>query len=189
MSRSWLLLTIPVALAALALLTLTALSLLRTVRGSVIASVPVSAEQQVTINSSGSFALNLDGPVFTARPASLRFALSSAESGTQIALNAIVFRTSVTSMSRSRVELYSFTIRSPGTYTLRVSGIDPSTDYSAQAILITRRYGAALVFHVLALVALGAALIGSLVVSGLVLSGKSFAPETPSSNAPFTQQR
>jgi hypothetical protein len=72
---------------------------------------------------------------------------------------------------------------------LRVSGIDPSTDYSAQAILITRRYGAALVFHVLALVALGVALIGSLVVSGLVLSGKSFAPETPGSNAPFTQQQ
>lgn len=187
MSRSWLLLTIPVALAALALLSLTALSLLRTVRGSVIASVPIREEQQVTINSGGSFALNLEGPVFTSRPANLRFALSGAEPGTEIALNPILFRTDVSSMSRSRVELYSFAIPSPGDYTLRVEGIDPSTDYSNLAILITRQYRAALVLHVLALVALGAALTGSLVVSGLVLGGKSFVPESPNASAPFTQ--
>ena len=59
MSRSWLFLTIPVALAALVLLSRTALSLLRTVRGSVIASVPIRLEQQLTINSSGAFALNV----------------------------------------------------------------------------------------------------------------------------------
>jgi hypothetical protein len=188
-SRSWLLLTIPVALAALALLSLIAFSLLRTVRGSVIASMPIRAEQQVTINSSGAFALNLEGPTLTARPANLRFTLSGAEPGTHIALRPILFRTDVSSMSRSRLELYSFTIPSPGAYTLRVDGIDPATDYTHKAILITRQYRAALVLHVLALVALGAALIGSLVVSGLVLSGKSLAPESPSSNAPSAQQQ
>jgi hypothetical protein len=100
-SRSWLLLSIPLALAALALLSLTAFSLLRTVRGSVVASVPIRAEQQVTINSSGGFALNLEGPAFTSRPANLRFALSGAEPGTDIALTPILFRTDVTSMNSS----------------------------------------------------------------------------------------
>jgi hypothetical protein len=89
-------------------------------------------------------------------------------------------------MSRSRIELYSFTIPSPGAYTLRVAGIDPSADYSRHAILITRQYRGALVLHVLVLVALGVALIGSLVVTGLVLSGKSFAPASPNSATSFT---
>jgi hypothetical protein len=111
----------------------------------------------------------------------------AAESGTSIALSPILFRTDVSSMSRSRLELYSFTIPSAGAYTLRIEGIDPATDYSSHAILITRQYRAALVLHVLALVALGAALIGSLVVSGLVLSGKSLAPESPNSSTPSTQ--
>jgi hypothetical protein len=188
-SRSWLLLTIPVALAALALLAYTVSSLLRTVRGSVVASAPIRAEQQVTMNGSGDFALNLEGPVFTARPANLRFALSSSQTGTPIALSPIAFRTDVSSMSRSRVELYAFTIPSPGAYTMRVEGIDPSVDYANHAILITRQYRGALVLHVLALVALGAALIGSIVISGLVLSGKSFAPASPDNSAPFTQPR
>jgi hypothetical protein len=185
-SRSWLFLTIPVALAALALLSRTALSLLRTVRGSVIASVPIRAEQQFTINSSGAFALNIESPVLTTRPATLRFALSSAASNSPIALLPIAFRTDVSSMSRSRIELYSFTIPSPGAYALRVDGIDPSTDYSRHAILITRQYLGALVLHVLALVALGIALIGSLVVTGLVLSGKSFTPASNNSTTSFT---
>jgi len=184
-SRSWLFLTIPLALAAIALLSRTALSLLRTVRGSVIVSVPIRSEQEVTITASGAFALNLESPAFTTRPATLRFALSSTGSGSPIALYPIAFRTDVSSMSRSRVELYSFTIPSPGAYTLRVDGIDPSTDYSSHAILITRQYRGALVLHVLALVALGVALIGSLVVTGLVLSGKSFAPASPNTTAPL----
>jgi hypothetical protein len=186
-TRSWLLLTIPVALAALALLSLTVSSLLRTVRGSVIASAPIRAEQEITMTSSGNFALNLEGPVFTSRPAGLRFALSSAQSGTPIALNPIAFRTDVSSMSRSRIELYSFTIPSPGAYTLRVDGIDSSIDYSSHAILITRRYRVALVLHVLALVALGVALIGSMVITGLVLSGRSLTPASRDNTIPFTQ--
>jgi hypothetical protein len=71
-------------------------------------------------------------------------------------------------------------------YTLRIDGIEPATDDANHAILITRQYRGALVLHVLALVALGAALVGSLVVSGLVLSGKSLTPASSSSNASGT---
>ena len=185
MSRSWLLLTIPVALAAIALLSRTALSLLRSVRGSVIASVPIRSEQQLTINSSGDFALNLEAPTFTSHPASLSFSLAGVDPQSTIALHPIAFRTELSSMSRARLELYSFTIPSPGTYTLRVAGLNPATDYSTHAIVITRQYRGALVLHVIALIALGVLLIGSIVISGLIWSGKSLTPVSANSPAPY----
>ena len=172
MSRSILFLTIPVAIAALALLSWTAVSLLRTVRGSVVATIPIRPDQHVAIDATGDLALNLEGPLGALLPTKLHFALSSADGATRIPLASIAFRTEVTSMSRSRIELYGFTIPTPGDYVLRIDGIDSSVDYSACAIIIARQYGVSLVLHILALIALGVALIGSIVVSGLVLSGK-----------------
>jgi hypothetical protein len=190
LSRSWLLLTIPVALAALALLAWTVSSLLRTVRGSVIATMPIRAEQRVDINSSGDFALNIESPLLTRRPTNLAFALSRVDSDARIALYPILLQTDVTSMTRSRMELYSFTLPSAGTYKVHIDGIDPASDYSRDAILITRQFRGALVLHVLALIACGVALIGSIVVSGLVLSGKSFSPQSPTGNgAPEMQSQ
>ncbi|MDQ2767704.1 MAG: hypothetical protein M3Y30_11165 [Gemmatimonadota bacterium] len=189
LSRSWLLLTIPVAIAAIVLLSWTIASLLRTVRGSVIATVPMQAEQRVDINSSGDFAINIESPLLTRRPTNLRFALSGADSEARIALYPILLQTDVTSMSRSRMELYSFTIFAAGAYKLRIDGLDPAVDYSRDAILITRQFRGALVLHVLALIACGAVLIGSLVVSGLVLSGKSFSPQTPPDGSPEMQSQ
>jgi len=171
-SRSILFLTIPVAIAALALLSWTAVSLLRTVRGSVVATIPIRPDQHVAIDATGDLALNLEGPLGALLPTKLHFALSSADGATRIPLASIAFRTEVTSMSRSRIELYGFTIPTPGDYVLRIDGIDSSVDYSACAIIIARQYGVSLVLHILALIALGVALIGSIVVSGLVLSGK-----------------
>jgi hypothetical protein len=173
-SRSWLVLTIPVALASLGLLGWTALSLLRTVRASVVASLPVLPEQTVTINSSGDLSLNIESALLARRPTNLRFALASADGRSRIALTPVALQTHVSSMSRSRIELCAFTRPAPGAYVLRIDGIEPSANYADDAIVITRRYLPALVLHVLALIFLGAALIGSLVVSGLVASGKSF---------------
>ena len=172
MSRLVLVLTVPVAIATLMLLTWTAVSLLRTVRRAVVASLPLRADQDVAINATGDFALSIEGPVGTSLPTMLHFTLSSADGATRIPLSSLAFRTEVTSMSRSRIELQGLTIPSSGDYVLRIDGLNPTVDYSACAIIIARQYGVALVLHVLALVALGVALIGSIVVSGLVLSGK-----------------
>jgi hypothetical protein len=171
-SHSWLLLTIPLGLAAIALLVRTIASLIRTVRGSVVASLPIRTDQSITFESAGEFAINLESPLGSLRPTSLHFALRRADDAMQIPLRAIVFRTEATSFSRSRIELYAMTIPAPGGYALRIDGIDPTASYSGQAIVVARRFGAALVLHILALVFLGAIVVGSLVVTGLVLSGK-----------------
>ena len=138
----------------------------------------------MVINSSGDLALNLEGKLFTRIPADLRVALSSAAINLPIALTPVRVRTHVSSMSRSRMPLYTFTISTPGAYTLRIEGVDVAADYSDYAIVISRQFSAALVLHIMALIALGFALIGSLVVSGLILSGKSFSPAVSSSYDP-----
>jgi hypothetical protein len=172
LSRNWLFLTAPIAIAALALLAWTVASLLRTVRGSVVMSVPIRAEQKLAFDADGDFALNLESPIGVLRPIKLRYALTTADGATRIPLPPIAFRTDVTSMSRSRLELYRFTLPSRGDYILHIDGIDPAVDYGAFTIVIARQYGFALVLHILVLIALGVALIGSIVVSGLILSGK-----------------
>jgi hypothetical protein len=188
LSRSWLFLTTPAAIVALGLLSWTVVSLLRTVRGSVVATVPIRAEQRFTINGTGEFAFNLDGPIGSLRPLSLRYELSSADGATRIPLSVITWNTDVASMSRSRMELYRFTLPSAGEYLLRIDGISSSVDYNAVTIVISRQYRGSLVLHVLALIAFGTALIGCIVVSGLVLSGKSLAPASSNSSNATAEQ-
>ena len=171
-SRSWLLLTAPAGVAAVVLLCRTIASLVRTVRGSVVATLPVRAEQRISIERPGELALNLEAPFLAHRPAEMSFMVQRERDSMQIPLRPIVFRTESSSFSRSRLELYALTIPSAGDYSLRIDGIDPSADYSAIAVVIARRYGATLVLHVLALILLGAVLIGSIVFSALLLAGK-----------------
>lgn len=176
LSRSWLLLTLPVAVVAIGLLSWTVLSLVRTVRKSVVASVPVREQQQVTFDQRGDFALSIEGDIGR-RLGGLQFSLSSG-GGATVPLHRILVRAKVSSFSRARVELYSFTLSSPGAYTLRVDGLESPTSHASDAIVFTRRFQGTLIAHILALIALGAAFIGSIVVSGFALSGKSLAPSS-----------
>jgi hypothetical protein len=181
LSRSWLLLTLPVAVVAIALLSWTVLRLVRTVRKSVVASVPVREQQQVTFDKSGDFALSLEADIGS-RLGGLQFSLLSG-GGATVPLHRILVRTKVSSFSRARVELYSFTLSSPGTFTLRVEGLEPADSNGSDAIVFTRRFQGTLVTHILALIVLGAAFIGSIVVSGFALSGTSLSPASPQTSS------
>lgn len=174
MSRSWLFLTAPTALVALALLSWTVASLLRTVRGSVVATVPILAEQRVVLDRPGEIVLNVEGPFLGRGAAGLRFGIARADTAGEfpIPIQPVLFRTEVSSASRARLELYRFTVPLAGTYVVRISGVDPRADYSADAVVFTRPFGAAIIFHVLSLIVLGGVLIGSLVISGLALTGR-----------------
>lgn len=189
MNRSWVSLTAPVALVALALLSLTVASLLRTVRGSVVASAPIRAEQGLTFNAAGDFVLNFEGPTLASSARSLRFTLTRAQGGpgSLIPLRPVVFRTEVSSSARTRFELYRFTLPSAGSYVLRISGIDPARDFSGNAIVFTRPVRGAIVLHVLWLIVFGAVFIGLLVVSGLSLAGRSLTPAATPPSQPIAR--
>jgi hypothetical protein len=181
-SRSWPSFTAPVALAAIALLSLTVASLLRTVRSSVDVRVPIRSKQRVTFDRAGDVILNLEGRTLTPSAGGLRFALLPADAAgaSAIPMRRVRFRTGVSSASRARLDLYAFTLPAAGPYTLRISGIDPARDYSADAIVFTRPFRSAFVFHILSLITLGAVFVACLVISGLALTGRPFAPAVQS---------
>ncbi|MEP6835331.1 MAG: hypothetical protein ABJB74_18245 [Gemmatimonas sp.] len=170
LSKSWLLLTVPLAIVALVLLSLMALSLLRTVRRSVVVSVPVRAEQSISFKEGGSYMLNIEGAALSRVATGLSFAITASDGAANVPLRRVIVHTKVSSFSRTRLELYSFDVPAPGAYVLRVHGADSSLAHIDAAIVLTRPFTAALVLHVLGLIALGAMLIGSLVVTGLVLA-------------------
>lgn len=170
LNKSWLLLAIPGAIVAIVLLALTATSLVRTVRRSVVASVPVLPEQTLTFTESGSYVLNVEGKSFTRAAAGLSFELTKEAASLSIPLHAILVRTKVSSFSRTRLELYRFEIPDAGRYTLRISGANAGTEAGDAAVVITRSFTVTMVLHILALVALGALFVGSLVVTGLVFA-------------------
>jgi len=185
-NRSWLLVSAPVALAAILLLSWTIVSLVRAVRGSVAATVPIRAEQSVTFDPGGEIVLNIEGPALArSAAASLRFALVQRGAGIDapIPMRSVVFRTHVASASRARFEMFSLSLPSRGTYVLRIMGIDASRDYGADAIVFTRPLGPALIFYILSLILLGAILVGSLVASGFAISGRSLTPGNSSATA------
>jgi hypothetical protein len=164
------LLTLPLAIVALGLLSLTVVSLLRTVRRSVVASVPVREEQRVHFAEAGEYALSFESNELTGAVAGLKFGLTSVDGGAAVPLHRAIFRTRVSSFTRARLELYSFTLPKPGTYSLHLTGPRPSAD-SGDAIIFTRRVLGILVMHILALIAMGAMLVGSIVASGLAIAG------------------
>ena len=171
LSRSWLLLTVPVALTGLVLLSLTVSSLVRTVRRSIVASLPVRADQRVRFEEPGAYSLSFESSSPARMIAGLQFKLTNAEDGSELPLSRTVFRTRVSSFTRTRLELYSFVLRAPGTYRLHLTGTRPSMN-SDDAIVFSRRIQGMVVAHVLALVAVGALVIGAFVATGLAVMGR-----------------
>ena len=176
MNRSWLLLTLPVALLAAGLLAWTVRSLLRTVRGAVVLSVPMLPRQVVQFERAGQYALNVEADSLTALITGLEFTLVDTERRTAIPLRTAIMRTRVSSLSRARREMYAFSISAPGSYVLRTKGADESLLAGHPSLVITRPFHGALVLHVLGLVASGALLIGSMVATGLILAGRTASP-------------
>ena len=170
LSRSWLILTVPLALTALVLLSLTVSSLMRTVRRSVVASLPVRADQRVQFAEAGAYSLSFESSSPARIIAGLQFVLSSADNGSEVALLRTVFRTRVSSFSRTKLELFSFTLPAPGTYRLHLAGTRPSMD-SDDTIVFARRVQGLVVAHILALVVVGALVIGAFVATGIAAIG------------------
>jgi hypothetical protein len=175
-NRSWLLLTLPVALVAAGVLGWTVRSLLRTVRGAVVLSVPMMPRQVVQFERPGEYSLNVEADSLTALITGLKFTLVDTERRTAIPLRTAIMRTRVSSFSRARRELYAFSIAAAGSYVLRAEGADESLLAGHPSLVITRPFHGALVLHVLGLVASGALLIGSMVATGLILSGRITPP-------------
>lgn len=167
LSESWLVAAVAAFLIAALLLARTIRSLIRTMRGSLVASVPLLAEQQFPLPQAGTYDLYVEGMRFSRDFGALDFALSDS-AGAPVPLQRILFRTTVSSVSRVRLLLRRFTAPGAGTFTLRTTGIRPDQN-PENRIVFAMPVTARMVLHILAIIALAMLAIASLVGSILML--------------------
>ena len=157
---SWLVLTLPVFVLAVWLLVRVVLSLIRTMRASVVTAVRMTESAVLTIPEVGDFSLYAEGTRFSRDFGSLDFSLRDSR-GTAVPTRPVSLRTTVSSFDRVRLELRTFRLSHPGDVELHVTGIRPDSD-RGNRIIIGRPIGGALMLHILALVGLGLLMVASL---------------------------
>lgn len=171
----WIAVSAPVFLLAVGLLIRIARSLIRTTRGSIVASLPLRERQVVALPSAGDFDLYVEGKRFSCDFAGLDFALADA-TGADVPLQGSLVRTQVSSGSRVRLKVRSLRAPGAGDFTLAVTGIQPEQD-PENRLVVARPFGAALVAHILGLIAVGLLVIASLGATiALVLYARGWTP-------------
>jgi hypothetical protein len=166
--RGWLFVAVPGIIAAAVLLVRTIAGLLRVVRASRVATVPLAPEMRVRLEVSGSLELAMEGPRFSRGFGGVNFSLHRVDLGQEVPLRRLLFRTQVSGMDRVRLSLYAVEVPAPGEYFLRAENLGAVSAESA--VVFVRPLGAALMGYVLALIGLAFLLIGSMVVAGLALT-------------------
>jgi len=167
--RSWLFVTVPVFAAAAVALAKVIASLVRAVRAARVATVPLAPEARVRLETTGPLELAMEGRRFSRDFAGITFTLHRVDVGQEVPLRRLLFRTQVSGIDRVRLSLYALEVPVPGEYFLRVENLGEVAADSA--VVFVRPLGMTVVAYVLALIALGAALIGSIVVTALTLAG------------------
>ena len=167
LSESWLVAAVALFLIAAFLLARTIRSLIRTMRGSVVASIPLRDVQTFSLPHPGPYDLYVEGTRFSRDFGALEFALSD-PAGAPVPLQRILFRTTVSSVSRVRLLLRRFAAPGAGTFTLRITGIKPDQTPENRIVFATP-VTARMVLHILAIITLAMLAIASLVGSILML--------------------
>ena len=137
-------------------------------RDSVVASIPLRAEQRFALPHAGTYDLYVEGVRFRRDFGGVDFALAD-PAGAVVNLRPVLFRTTVSAVSRVRLLLRRFTAPGAGTFTLRITGIKPDQDPENRIVFATP-VTARMVLHILAIIALGMLLLGSLIASVLLVA-------------------
>jgi hypothetical protein len=170
-SRLWLLATVPLfALGILGIVRL-AVGLVRLTRESVIASLPVIAEQSFVLPHADRYAVLAEGRLGARGLADFRFSVKSDADGRELRMSPVFVRSNATSLDGTvRLELFSFAANA-GRHTIRVVGIDPARDYRQNRIVIARQHRGQMALRIVALVATSILTLGCLVGSSLLVAG------------------
>lgn len=158
----WLALSVLAAL----LLGWTVRSLVRVLRYSVVAALPICPEQPLQLPGAGSYDLYVEGLRFTTDFARIEFALLDPRR-VPVRLRPAIFRTLVSGARRIRLRLRSFEATAAGRYTLQLSGIQPDQD-PENRIVVARSITQQMVLHILAIVVLGSLAMGALGIAAVV---------------------
>lgn len=169
---TWLLATVPAALAGAVLLAVAIRGLVRALRVEPLARLAVAAEQPFTLSAPGPVTLSVEGPLFTTKFSTLDFAVVESASGRTLPMRMILFRRNDTTLGgTTRLALRRFTSERTGAHVLRIGGLDPSADYGGCAIVLARPSGGLLPAWIVGVVAGALLLLGGSVASILLIAG------------------
>jgi hypothetical protein len=165
---------------------LTAVTVARLVRVAQqpeLARAPLVAAAPVTFADAGRAELALEGPLFTTHFRGLSFELIDA-TGTPLRLDRLWVRTSSGGFTHRRLSIHHVEIPRPGSYELRIAGLDPAVDYADAAVVFVRPHGPGLAVTVVALIVSVWITAAGLAVAGALLVGAIPSADIPLASTP-----
>jgi hypothetical protein len=136
-------------------------AIVRLIRRSVVARVPVAEAHVVDLGAAGAYALHLEGPMLSRVPGGPilqffgvqlggpRLSLREEATGAEVPLHAPLVPVRSSGFSRARHQVRAFQAPQAGRYVLACEGVDPERDWSQWAFLVTRPYAARMLALVL----------------------------------------
>lgn len=126
-------------------------------------SLTLREEQPIEFTDAGKVLLCVEGPLFTRHFAGLRYEIADAGNSAVQGRKSLL-RTGSSGFTRARLELMSFTIPTPGKYSLRILGMQGSEpDDSPYRIVFMRPYFIQVIGSILGTIFSAGGLITSLV--------------------------
>lgn len=154
-------------------------SIVRVIRTSVVARLPILGEHALELPRPGPFALHLEGPMLSRMPGGPflqvpgvhlggpRLALRDAATGEDVPLQAPLLPTRSSGFSRARHMIRVFNAPKAGRYVLAVDGVDPQRDWSGREFVVTLPYGFRMLVSILAAITGLFTLMAGLAMMGL----------------------
>ena len=173
-SKEFLILTIPAAIFGFCALLIVIIKLVNMFSTAEVCRFPLKESSEAEISQTGEMDVCLEVPMLTLLAGKgLDYELLNKRDGRTVELH----RTAASLMSRNNGVKMTFVIRKceiqeAGTYLLKVSGIDPQTDYSGYSLTISRPTASKSFFYIFGILLSALLFIGGLVGS-LIISNAS----------------
>lgn len=141
--------------------------LLRSNREQLVAGGPLRAEQEFNIGQPAALVLLIEVPRFGSNFREFQFEVVEKASGQSTKLRYDFARAqgAVYGMTTMRVPLGRLIVRRPGSYLVRVEGLQPGTDYSRSRIMLSRPYLGRMILQTMGIVICAIGMLLSLLLA------------------------
>jgi len=141
--------------------------LLRSNREQLLATGPITAEQEFALREAAALLLLIEVPRFGSRFRELEFEVVEQASGrtTKLTYDFLRAQGAVYGVTTMRVPLGRVTVERPGSYLVRVDGLQEGADYSRCRIMFSRPYLGRMVLQIIGIVICAIGMLLSLLLA------------------------
>lgn len=141
--------------------------LLRSNRAQMVASGPMTAEQEFTLREPAVLLLLVEVPRFGSNFRQLEFEVIEKATGqsTKLRYDFVRAQGAVCGVTTMRVPLGRFTVPRPGAYLVRIGGLQPDADYSGSRVMFSRPYLGRMILQIIGIVVCAIGMLLSLLLA------------------------